>query len=411
MPNLFGNKDPAVNIQRDCYAMTTTVDGNHAEVIMYGDIVESIPRHWWTGEPLEGNYIVLDEFLNDLEQLKAAKRITVRIHSCGGEAFASITIHNRLRELRSKVTVIVDGVAMSGGSLIMCAANKVKVNPSSLIMIHKCLRFMYGGYNADELRKIATANDAADKAQVAIYARKTGIADGDLLSMMAEDTYMTGREAIEKGFADELTEGEPVQIVASADRHTLFVNGKERRLPFPIPGLPETIPTVNPETAVVAPVSTNTNQPAPTGGTEGGTTMARTLEELRSENPELANALMAEAQAAVSSEIGTNGSVVAERARLREIDEVSALFDDETVREAKYGANTCTAQEMAYRAAQKAVKEGKNFMSALTEDAKVSGAQDVEAAPGEDEGDGGKDETIDNARAQVKALLGKEKEA
>lgn len=36
--------------------------------------------------------------------------------------------------------------------------------------------------------------------------------------MMADTTYMTGREAIDKGFADELIEdAEPTSIAASAD--------------------------------------------------------------------------------------------------------------------------------------------------------------------------------------------------
>jgi len=114
--------------------------------------------------------------------------------------------------------------------------------------------------------------------------------------------------------------------------------------------------------------------------------MPTTLEELRKENPDLADAIMAEAQAALSSDAGNiSEAVEAERKRIKEIDEMSALFDDETVREAKYGANPCTVQEMVYRAAQKAVQEGKKFMSELKADNKNSGAQNVEAVPGDDD--------------------------
>lgn len=48
----------------------------------------------------------------------------------------------------------------------------------------------------------------------------------------------------------------------------------------------------------------------------------------------------------------------AEEKRIREIDEIACLFDPETVKAAKYGPNACTAQEMAYRAAMKAVQSG-----------------------------------------------------
>ena len=76
---------------------------------------------------------------------------------------------------------------------------------------------MWGGYNADELRGQANQQDAWDKMQMEIYKRKTGLTDADILGMMAETTYMTGRETVEKGFADELIEdAEPLGIAASS---------------------------------------------------------------------------------------------------------------------------------------------------------------------------------------------------
>ena len=147
---------PAVNIKRAAYAMATA-DGQSAEITMYGDIYEQRPTDW-CGDPVEGQFITLSEFLDDLGQIAACKDITIRMNSYGGDAGVSNTIHNRLRELArggAKLTCVVDGVAMSGGSLIMCACDTVKVNPSSLIMIHKCWGFFWGGYNADELREAA----------------------------------------------------------------------------------------------------------------------------------------------------------------------------------------------------------------------------------------------------------------
>ena len=224
-----GRKSPAVSISKKVY----TVDGSDAEITMYGDIYEEQPTNWW-GEPVEGQYILLSEFLEDLKQISGCTSITIRMNSYGGDAGASNMIHNRLRELArngTKLTCIVDGVAMSGGSLIMCACDTVKVNPSSLVMIHKCLSPIWGAYNADDLRKAADANDAWDKSQVSIYKRKTGFSDTVLLHMMADTTYMTGKEAVEKGFADELLDdAEPLEISASADSQTISCKGHALRL-------------------------------------------------------------------------------------------------------------------------------------------------------------------------------------
>lgn len=405
-PGFFAQrkKPAAVNIKRDCYTMAT-VDGDEAEIVMYGEIVEEKPIDWWSGEPIEGQFIIESEFLEDLKAVEGVKKITIRMNSVGGNAGVSILIHNRLRELAAKGTAlicIVDGVAMSGGSLIMCACDTVRVNPSSLVMIHKCWRFLFGGYNADELRSVAESNDAWDKGQVSIYKRKCGLSETVISHMMADTTYMTGKEAVDKGFADELIDdAEPLDIAASADGRHLLVRGREMHL---APGmvLPENIPTVKTAKAD----KTNKTEPSEDGGKEGGTLMAKTLEELRAENPELADQIMAEAQAAASkdSDSATKTAAETERKRLEEIDSIAALYDDETVREAKYGEKPCTAQEMAFRAAQKAAKQGTEHLDNQQADFTASGSGEVKAAPtgGEDSPEKQVEAAVDSGVSAVK---------
>ena len=396
---------PAVSIQKSAYAMASS-DGVTAELILYGDICETQPTDWWTGEPVKGQFITLDEFLEDLKQIEGCKEITIRMNSYGGDAGVSATIHNRLRELSrngAKLTCIVDGVAMSGGSIIMCAANTVKAFPSSLIMIHKCWSFLFGGYNADEMREMATQNDAWDKMQSEVYQRKTGLSNAVVLHMMADTTYMTGREAKEKGFVDELLDdAEATPIAASADGRSLFVHGRQMHL---APGMfaPDMIPTVQPEAGNVqhpAAVETHTTNPE-----EGGNEM--TIEELRAKHPEIAAQIEAEARAACQTENqeAVNTAVTNERTRIQQIDEIASLFSDELVREAKYGETACTAQELSYRAAQSAKAQGHNFMTALQDDAKQSGTAAVNPAPASEE----EDKPMSNAdlRAAGKAAAAK----
>lgn len=236
------------DIRKKTYALAS-VDGLNAELTLYGDIYESRPIDWWTGEPEPGEYILLDEFLEDLKAIEGARKLTIRMNSYGGDAMVADVIHNRIRELARagmKTRCIVDGVAMSGGSLIMCACDTVEVNPSSLIMIHNAWQFLFGGYNVDKLLAAADALDAADRMQCAIYVRKTGLSEEEIRGMMRETTYMTGREAVEKGFADELTEdAEPLRIAASADRRTIFVGKRTLHL---APGMtaPEGLETMEP---------------------------------------------------------------------------------------------------------------------------------------------------------------------
>ncbi len=401
-----------MNIKKPCYTMAN-VDNNTAEIVMYGDIVDKKPTDWWTGEELIGDYITQDEFIEDFENVvtSGCKKLVIRMNSYGGDAGVAILIHNKIRELANAgvdTECIVDGVAMSGGSLIMCACDRVKVNPSCLIMIHKAWTFLFGGYNADDMRSAAKQNDAWDKAQVEIYKRKTGLSDTVILHMMSETTTMTGKEAFEKGFADTVLEdAEPLNIAASADGRSLFVNGCERRLAKGMT-FPESVKVTEKTEA-----SENTTVTTSDAGdvinsklaekaensqselfhetnsqgeffraAEGGKTMAKNLEELRSENAEQGGAVEKEIKESVSAE---NASAVKsaaenERQRLCEIDDIAHLYDEETVREAKYGDNPCSAAEMAYRAAIKASKTGTAFMANAKADFEESGASSVTAA-------------------------------
>ena len=129
-----------VVINRQLYTMT--LNGKAGELTLYGQIVENRP--WWAEE--DDQFIVLKDFIQDLDSLHGLSTLSIHLNSVGGDAYSSIAIHNRLRELQkegTEVTCYVDGVAMSGGSLIMCACDTVKVNPSSIVMIHDGWLFLW----------------------------------------------------------------------------------------------------------------------------------------------------------------------------------------------------------------------------------------------------------------------------
>ncbi|MCL2487357.1 MAG: hypothetical protein FWE80_01600 [Oscillospiraceae bacterium] len=142
--------------------------------------------------------------------------------------------------------------------------------------------------------------------------------------------------------------------------------------------------------------------------------MANTIGELRAEYPDLTAQIESEAKAAAvaaaataqeAAEIGAaDAAMIAERERLKAIDDMSALFDSATVNDAKYGDNPCTAQEMAYRAAQKAMKQGAQFMAAASADTAASGAPSVAAAPGPEDTAGGGQENVEAAGKNAAAM-------
>ena len=61
----------AINIRKPAYCMATT-DGQSAEITRYGDIYEQRPTDWY-GNPVEGQFVLMDEFLEDLKSIEGCK--------------------------------------------------------------------------------------------------------------------------------------------------------------------------------------------------------------------------------------------------------------------------------------------------------------------------------------------------
>ena len=63
--------------------MINKADNGTVEVNLYGEVVESVPVDWWTGEKVNGLFIELEAFLQDLDTLKDASDIIFHINSVG----------------------------------------------------------------------------------------------------------------------------------------------------------------------------------------------------------------------------------------------------------------------------------------------------------------------------------------
>lgn len=392
-------KNEPFAIKRECYAMAVSNAGKSGEITLYGRVTDRRPYDWEKREEDKGDYIVQSEFLEDLKNLKDCEELNISLSSVGGLVSAGIVIHNKLREMASKgvkITCTVDGVAMSAGSLIMCAADTIKAYPSSLIMVHKASMLFYANLNADKLRKAADELDAYDKAIIAAYKRKTCKNESELEAMMSAETYMTGEEAKEKGFVDELLEGEnKAKISASADRHSLIVDGHV----LPLGGLkcPDNIPVLADFSAIINDI------PSPSGKPEGLDNTQSTTNEGGNPMAETQKPAAAPAEPAPkASEEEINAAVLAERERLQKIDKIAAQFGADLVAEAKY-TKPCTAEELAYKAALASAEKGVSFLAALGDDAENSNANKVNAAAAKP--DGAEGQTEAEIRNEVDAAI------
>lgn len=169
-----------------------------AELLLYGEIASEQP--WWEG----GDLVTPRQFYEDLKALGTKSNITVRINSAGGDVFAAQAIYTQLKTNTAKITVIVDGLAASAASIVAMAGDTVKMPANAMMMIHNPALVLIGYYTADEMEKFAEQLEAVKESIINAYMAKTGLDRKTLSKMMDEETWMTGDEAVEKGFADEV---------------------------------------------------------------------------------------------------------------------------------------------------------------------------------------------------------------
>ena len=363
---------------------------NGATIDMYGEVVETRPVDWWTGKPVEGNFIMLDEFLNDLKSLEGKERVTIHINSVGGSFYAGLAIYNRLRTLGASITTINDSLAASAGSIIFMAGDKGKrkVYAGSTLMVHGVLGFLFGYYNAGDLKSVLNTMKAHDKALMAAYKEATDLDEDTIRAAISKDTYMTGQEAVDAGWADEVisSEGvEPVNIKLTPTKSHLMVNGHAVAACL-FGKLPESIPEMTAEEFAAlstleggAAPHNNSVKPAPqaphnTHSENGGKNMEiKNVEALRAAYPDLVAQIEAAAQAD-----GCN----AERARIQGIEEIAnAIGDADLVRNAKYGEKPMNAEQLAFAAMKKQSAIGASMLNNMEIDTKNSGTPAVTATP------------------------------
>lgn len=137
------------------------------------------------------------------EKLKAASGdLTIKINSPGGDVFDGIAIHNDIVSYRGRVTTQIVGLAASAASIIAMAGDEIQIGTNAFIMAHNSWGLTIG--NQHDHTETASLLAQIDQALAETYARRTGTAVADIVSMMDAETWFAGADAVANGFADKL---------------------------------------------------------------------------------------------------------------------------------------------------------------------------------------------------------------
>lgn len=151
--------------------------------------------------------------------------VTVHINSGGGDVFDANTMAETLRAYKGRTTASIEGLAASAASYFALTADEVVISPSALLMIHNPYTCVRG--EASELRKTADMLDKLRGTISAQYVRKTGMDAAAVEALMDDETWFTAEEAVERGFADRMSDAPAVAACIDGDMLGRFRHAPE----------------------------------------------------------------------------------------------------------------------------------------------------------------------------------------
>ena len=137
------------------------------------------------------------------------KAINLTISSGGGSVTEGMGIADLIANYPEETTATGIGLVASIATVVLLSADKVKMTENAFLMIHRPWSYIMG--NADELEATAELLDKMEAKLLDIYTasvyKRKGLRDNldnKITEMMAAETWMTAKEALEFGFIDEI---------------------------------------------------------------------------------------------------------------------------------------------------------------------------------------------------------------
>ena len=152
-------------------------------------------------------------FLAELGALPDDAAIDLRLNSPGGSVFDAVAIYNALKRHAGDITVWIDGIAASAASYIAMAGDTIVMPENAFLMIHDPSGLVMG--TAEDMRSTAEALDKVKGSLIQGYAAKSGKSDDEIAALMAAETWLDAKDALDIGFIDRIAE--PVKLAASFD--------------------------------------------------------------------------------------------------------------------------------------------------------------------------------------------------
>jgi ATP-dependent Clp protease protease subunit len=199
------------------YYNFTKKDSKNADLYIYGEIT---PYKW------DDTDVTASGFKDDLESMGNIEVLNIYINSPGGSVFEGQSIYSQLKRHKAIKNVYIDGISASIASVISMCGN-VYMPKNAMIMVHNASAFAEG--NSEDFRALADTLDKVNQTIVEVYIEKTGLPEDKIKELMDKESWLTGKEAVDLGFADVLIEENKVS--ACCKKHDMQILNKYKNTP------------------------------------------------------------------------------------------------------------------------------------------------------------------------------------
>ena len=343
---------------------------NEATLYIYGDIVTYDLGYWnWPDD------VVPNKFRKELAALEeSVNTIHVRINSSGGSVFAAYAIMNLLKSHKARIISYNDGICASAGTFIALAGDRIVSALGSVWMYHLPEVSPRGSLNRNALQKLGEILVTIEATMLDIYESRTGLPRAELEKLINEDTWLSGKEAHEKGLVDEVTDMK-VDAYLNADNQSAFFNG-----------LTVSLDLLRNKDSLVAMLSSKAPMPqnsqptppaslSPPNNEQEETVM--NLTDFKEKHSDIYAAAVNE---------GIEQGTAAERARIQAIDDMALPGMEALTSKAKFESGI-TAGEFAVELIKAQKKKGESFLNDVKAD-----ADEVDDIPANPQPDGNQEE-------------------
>lgn len=319
----------------------TKVNDTSTDIFIYDDITHKQSYDWWT--ETKGEQVTAKTFMDELNSVSTPE-ICVHINSGGGDVFEAVAIAQAIKSARNngkKISCKIDGICASASVNVALACSPISIPRNAYMMIHNPATLMFDYYCENELANEINKLQTVKRGIVYGYIERTGLSEKEISKMMDEEKWLTGLEAVQMKFADELLEYDIDIKRESVNNHVAFGG-------------------------VVANMINCKNIPPIIKNAEKGTNKMeiKTKEDLKKEYPDLCAEIEQDAKAEGEK---------AERERMKQLDEVANVVSGEVLNNAKY-ENPTDVKDLLFNAFKTGGlnnTSGNAYINAVKQDAQV----------------------------------------